>query len=142
MNLNLIAQQSILINAPADKVWDALINPKIIKQYMFGTDAVSDWKVGSSITYRGEWKGQTYEDKGSILEIIPEQLFTSTYWSSMSGLPDVPENYKKITWELSPVENGTRLTIIQDNNASEAEKNHSEGNWKMVLEKMKELLEG
>ncbi len=110
---------------------------------MFGTDAVSDWKVGSPITYWGEWNGKTYEDKGTILELVPERLFVSTYWSSMSvsGLPDTPENYKKVAWKLQPEKNGIRLTVTQDNNASEAEKNHSEENWKMVLKKIKELLE-
>lgn len=142
MKQDYIARQSIIIDAPAGRVWDALINPEIIKLYLFGTQVTSDWKVGSSITYRGEWKSKTYEDKGKILELVPERLFISTYWSSMSGLPDIPENYKKVTWELLPEKNGIRLVVTQDNNATEAEKNHSEGNWKMVLDKMKEILEG
>ena len=141
MKKDLIAKQSVIINAPAAKVWDALINPEIIKEYLFGTNVVSDWQAGSSITYRGEWKGKTYEDKGTILELTPERRFVSTYWSSMSGLPDTPENYKKVTWELLPEKDGIRLTVLQDNNASEAERNHSEGNWKLVLEKIKELVE-
>jgi len=41
------ARKSITINAPAAKVWDALINPELIKQYLFGTEAISDWEVGS-----------------------------------------------------------------------------------------------
>lgn len=141
MNQNLIAKQSIVIDAPVSKIWDALINPAIIKKYMFGTNVVSDWKVGSPITYRGIWNGKTYEDKGTILELVPERLFVSTYWSSMSGLTDTPENYKKVTWKLQTGKNGIQLTVTQDNNTTEAEKNHSEDNWQMVLEKIKELLE-
>lgn len=141
MNQNLIAKQSIVINASASKIWDALINPAIIKQYLFGTNVVSGWKVGSPITYHGEWNGKAYEDKGTILELVPERLFVSTYWSSMSGLTDTPENYKKVAWELQPEKNGIRLTVTQDNNATEAEKNHSEDNWKMVLKNIEELLE-
>jgi uncharacterized protein YndB with AHSA1/START domain len=47
MNNNLFARISITINAYSTKVWNALVNPEAIKQYMFGTNAVSDWHAGS-----------------------------------------------------------------------------------------------
>jgi uncharacterized protein YndB with AHSA1/START domain len=141
MKINLIAEQSIIINASASKVWDALINPVKIKQYLFGTETISDWKIGSPIKYRGEWQGKKYEDKGIIRNIIPEKLLESTYWSSMSGLADVPENYKNVSYKLHPENNGTRLTITQDNNPTQESKKHSEQNWKMVLEGLKKLVE-
>jgi uncharacterized protein YndB with AHSA1/START domain len=46
MSKGLIAKASISINAPVGKVWDALTNPEAIKQYMFGTNVISDWKKG------------------------------------------------------------------------------------------------
>jgi uncharacterized protein YndB with AHSA1/START domain len=141
MNTGFIATQSITINASAAKVWKALIDPAMIKQYLFGTEAISDWKIGSPIIYRGVWKGKAYEDKGTIINIVPEQFLESTYWSGMSGLADVPENYKKVIYKLRSADQGTTLTVIQDNNTTEEEKNHSEGNWKMVLTALKELVE-
>jgi uncharacterized protein YndB with AHSA1/START domain len=141
MSKDFIAKQSITINAPASKVWDALINPEMIKQYLFGTDAVSDWKVGSPITYKGSWDGKAYEDKGTVLNVVDEKLFESTYWSSMSGTSDTQENYKNVRYELKPVNGDTTLMITQNNNATEEEKNHSEQNWRMVLNTLKELLE-
>lgn len=45
----LFIKNTITINAPITKVWDALINPEQTKKYMFGCEAVSDWKVGSSL---------------------------------------------------------------------------------------------
>src|SRR5258706_3209022 len=42
-------------------------SPEILKQYYFGADIISDWKMGSSIIYKGEWQGKPYEDKGTIL---------------------------------------------------------------------------
>jgi uncharacterized protein YndB with AHSA1/START domain len=141
MSDKLIAKQSISINAPASRVWDALTNPEMIKKYLFGTDAVSDWKVGSPITYKGVWEGKTYEDKGKVLAVVPERLLESTYWSSMSGISDIPENYKKVRYELKPASGSITLIITQDNNATEEEKNHSEQNWKMVLQSLKGLLE-
>ncbi len=141
MKNKLITKTSININANPAKVWEALINPEKIKQYLFGTDAISDWKTGSSIIYKGVWEGKAYEDKGTILKIVPEKLLQTSYWSGFSGLPDVPENYKKITYELFPEKNNTKLTITQDNNSTEEEKNHSEQNWKIVLDKLKTVVE-
>ena len=57
-----IAEAKTTIHAPASKVWDALTKPELIKQYLFGTDVISDWKVGSPITYKGEWQGKSFEE--------------------------------------------------------------------------------
>jgi uncharacterized protein YndB with AHSA1/START domain len=141
MKTTYIAQASIAIQANAEKVWDALTNPELIKQYLFGTDARSDWKVGSSITYKGVWKGKPYEDKGKILELVPNRLLKSTFWSQLSGLADKPENYNTITWELAETNGETTLTITQDNNPTKESASHSEGNWASVLKAMKDLLE-
>ena len=142
MNNPFISKTSTTINTPISKVWDALTKPHIIKQYLFGTEVTTDWQVGSPITYKGLWNGKAYEDKGKVLQIEIEKLLVSTFWSSLSGLPDVPENYKTVRYELTADGNGTRLTITQDNNDSQEDANHSEQNWKMVLDGLKKLLEG
>jgi len=142
MNNAFISKASTTINTPISKVWDALTKPHIIKQYLFGTEVTTDWQVGSPITYKGLWNGKAYEDKGKVVQIEVEKLLVSTFWSSLSGLPDVPENYKTVRYELTPDGNGTRLTITQDNNDSQEDANHSEQNWKMVLDGLKKLLEG
>ena len=141
MNNPFISKTSTTINTPISKVWDALTKPHIIKQYLFGTEVTTDWQVGSPITYKGMWNGKAYEDKGKVVQIEVEKLLVSTFWSSLSGLPDVPENYKTVRYELTPDGNGTRLTITQDNNDSQEDANHSEQNWKMVLDGIKKLLE-
>jgi len=141
MTAKCTAQATTTINTPASKVWDALTNPGLIKQYLYGTEVTSDWKIGSPITYKGEWEGKGYEDKGEILQIEPNKLLISTFWSSLAGLPDLPENYKTVRYELSPENGVTRITITQDNNASPEEADHSTQNWNTVLGKLKELLE-
>ena len=78
---DLIARSSIIINVPIAKVWDALVNPTIIKRYMFGTEVVSDWKEGNPILWKGVWKEKPYEDKGVILKIVPEQTLRYTHFS-------------------------------------------------------------
>ena len=141
MNKNFVAKATTTIHAPASKVWDALIKPELIKQYMFGTDVISDWKVGSPITYKGEWQGKPFEDKGKVLEVQREKSLVSTHWSPLSGVPDSPENYHTVAYHLSEKDGKTEVTITQDNNASEEEKAHSEQNWNQMLEGMKRLLE-
>ena len=141
MGKTFTAAARIKIEANAEKVWNALTDPELIKQYLFGTEASSDWKVGSSITYKGVWQGKRYEDKGKILELIPNKLLKSTYWSGMSGLEDKPENYNTVTYLLDEKDNQTILTVAQDNNPTEESAAHSENNWNMVLKGIKELLE-
>lgn len=141
MSDKLTAKATTTINAPASKVWQALVNPEIIKQYLFDTDVISDWKVGSPITYKGEWEGKSFEDKGKILEIEPEKILKSTHWSPMSGVLDKPENYHTVTYSLADKGEATQVTITQDNNANAEEVKHSEQNWTTVLDGMKKLLE-
>ena len=142
MNNSFIAKASTTIDAPISKVWDALTKPELIKQYLFGTEVITDWKVGSPIIYKGIWEGKPYEDKGKVLQIENEKLFVSTFWSSLSGLPDIPENYKTVRYELSTAGDKTNLVITQDNNSSQDEADHSAQNWKMVLDGIKKLVEG
>ena len=52
---------------------------------MHGTNLTTDWKVGSPIAWRGEWKGKSYVDKGIVLEIEPEELPKYTHWSPMAA---------------------------------------------------------
>lgn len=141
MSKGFVATTSIHINSPASKVWDALTKPELIKQYLFGTQVTTDWKVGSPITYTGVWQGKEYEDKGKILQVEPNKLLVSTFWSALSGVPDIPDNYQTVRYELSEEGSATKLTIVQDNNATQADADHSAQNWNMVLDSLKNLLE-
>jgi len=138
---NLSSTSSIGINAPAAKVWQALTDPKIVKQYFFGTNVKSDWKKGGTITWEGEWDGKTYKDTGEILDIDPGKMLKYNYWSSMSGTENIPENYVDITYVLSEKDGKTTLTIIQERIKSEEAKKHSEENWIYIFGKMKEMVE-
>jgi uncharacterized protein YndB with AHSA1/START domain len=141
METKLVAKASTTINAPASKVWEALTKPQLIKQYMFGSDVVTDWKVGSPIIYKGEWQGKPYEDKGMVLQVEPGKKLVSTHWSPLSGVPDSPENYHTLTYALSEHNGHTDVTLTQDNNASEGEKAESEQNWNMMLAGLKKVAE-
>ena len=136
------AVKTVTIVASRDAVWDALTNPEKVKQYMHGTQMSTDWKKGSPIVWRGEWKGRPYEDKGTVLAVEPKKLLRCTHWSPMGGSEDKPENYHTVTYELSGDGGQTTLTLTQDNNATaeEAEKMAND-NWGPVLNALKATVE-
>jgi uncharacterized protein YndB with AHSA1/START domain len=136
------AKKSVSINAPRPDVWDALTKPEKVKEYMHGTNMSTDWKVGSPISWKGEWKGKTYEDKGKVLEVDPQKRLKYTHWSPMGGSEDKPENYHTLTYELKGDDGRTTLSLTQDNNATQAEADKmAEDNWGPVLDGLKKTAE-
>jgi hypothetical protein len=117
------------------------VEPKIIKQYMFGSDVISDWHEGSPIVWKGEWQGKPYEDKGKILQIKSGRMIQYSHFGPLSGLSDEPGNYHTVTIVLAEEADSTRISLEQDNNANEEEAEHSGKNWEMMLTAMKKLLE-
>lgn len=138
---NIICTVQFEINASVSKVWAALTQPEIVRQYFFGTNLITDWKVGSKILFTGEWEGKPYEDKGTVLQFDTEKILAYNYWSNFSGQPDVAENYQTISYALREVNGKTELVITQENCRDEEVRAHSESNWKMVIGSMKELVE-
>ena len=132
----------VTIQAPMAQVWDALTNPDKVRKYLHGTNLVSDWKEGSPISWKGEWKGQSYEDKGKVLEIDPPRHLKYTHWSPMGGSEDKPENYHTLTYELTEQGADTVLTLVQDNNASQEDADKmAADNWGPVLQGLKQTAE-
>lgn len=134
------AKTIVTFEAAIEKVWEGLTDPEIVKQYFFGTVLESAWKVGSPITFSGEWEGHKYQDGGIILEINAPWLLKYTYWSSMSGTEDKPENYNDITYELTVADGKTTLKITQEGVKNQEAAEHSEQNWKSVFEGLNKIL--
>ncbi len=142
MNHDLAVSKSIDINASPAKVWEALTTPAIIKEYLFGTETITDWKVGSEIIFQGEYQGTKYRDKGVILENVPNQILSYSYWSGFSGLGDKPENYSRVTYGLKKKDNNqTELTWTQKGFANEEGQQHSESGMQAFLEQIKGIVE-
>ena len=136
------AVKSVTIDAPRAEVWDALTKPEKVKQYMHGTNMSTDWKEGSPISWKGEWKGKSYEDKGKVLEVEPQKRLSYTHWSPLGGSEDKPENYHTVTYELKGEGGRTTLTLKQDNNPTQAEADKmAEDNWGPVLKGLKQTAE-
>jgi uncharacterized protein YndB with AHSA1/START domain len=141
MKDNLVARVSKEIDAPAQDVWHALVTPEAIERYMFGAKVKSDWRPGSPIVWKGEWKGKPYEDRGTILRMQPNRRLQYTHFSPLSGAPDRWENYHTVTIELSEQRGRTTVSLAQDNNANEQARAHSEKNWSMMLDGLKNVVE-
>jgi uncharacterized protein YndB with AHSA1/START domain len=141
MKARYFAAATAIVQANPHQVWQALTDPAIIKQFMFGSTVTTDWHVGSPITFAGEWEGKPYEDKGEIIRAMPDKCLTMTYYSPLSGKEDSPENYQAVGYLICENKNGTELFVVQDNAASKEEAEQSQQNWQMVLASMKKLLE-
>ena len=138
---NHVATSSTVIGAPASHVWDVITDPGAVKEFMFGADLVTDWTVGGPIVWLGEWEGKAYEDKGYILEVEPGQRLVHTHFSPLGGEDDKPENYHTLTWTLEDQGGATRLTLSQDNNATEEAAAHAQGMWDMLVADVKKIAE-
>ena len=141
MSQELIAQASIDIAAPTSEVWNALVSPAAIRQYMFGTEVVSTWKKGSPITWQGEWEGKHYKDKGVIVDVQRDDAAQVHPLEPERRASDRPENYHTVAIELEDAGDDTRVTLTQDNNESDQARVHSEKNWGMMLGALKKYLE-
>ena len=136
-----VATSTITIDVPRRRVWSVLTDSVAIKEFMFGTDVVTNWIVGSPILWRGVWEGKNYEDKGVILELESERRLVNTHFSPLSGQDDVPENYHTLTWTLEGEADTTELTLSQDNNATAEQAEYSKGMWDSLVKGVKAIAE-
>ena len=135
------ASASIFINAPIETVWDGLTQPKLVKQYFFGTDLKTTWEIGTPIVFTGEWEGKAYEDHGEVLSYDAPNSLSYTYWSGFAGKPDIPENYQTVTYTVEQKLKDVRVTILQIGAETQESADHSSDNWLNVLQALKKLIE-
>ncbi len=149
MSESLFVKNTITINAPASKVWDALVNPLQTKKYMFGCETVSDWKAGSELLWKAEYEGKEMVFvKGTILSIEPEKLLAYTTIDPNSTIDDVAENYLTVTYTVTEENGQTVFTVTQGDYSKVAEgerryeeaSNNGEG-WNPILLEIKKLVE-
>jgi uncharacterized protein YndB with AHSA1/START domain len=129
-----------VIHADIGEVWDVLVNPRMAGELFWGTTVESDFKVGSPIVWKGTWEGKPFEDRGIIKKMENQSILQYSHWSPGSSAP--PEADRNlITIRLAREPAGIRVTLQHDNIASVTLKEHSEKNWKQLLERLKELAE-
>lgn len=144
----LFIENEIEIQAPAEKVWDALVNPEMTQKYMFGCKVVSSFEVGSPVLWQGDVDGQVMTFvKGDVVVWEPLKCFAYTAFDPNTTVPDIPENYLTVTYTLSENNGSTFLTVSQgdyalvDDGQARYEHSESNGGWYVLLLMIKELVE-
>lgn len=132
---------TIFINAPIENVWNALTKPELVKQWQYGSDLITDWKVGNQIKFRNEWNGQFFEQWGTILEVVPYHKIKYSLFFPRPELEDKPENYFIMSYVLSEENDKIKLSIIKEDNRPDAIQEEPKEEKNPILEALKALIE-
>ena len=132
---------TVKIKAPLQKVWDILTKPEFVKQWQYGSELLTDWKVDSDIRFKTEWEGKIFEQWGKVLEIRPNELIKYSLFAPRPDLDDKPENYFIMNYVLTAENGQTKLEIIQEDNRPNAVQEEPQGEENSVLKSLKEIAE-
>jgi uncharacterized protein YndB with AHSA1/START domain len=135
------ARASVDVDASPEEVWDALTDPAKIADWMSGSKVETDWRVGSPITWQGEYDGRAYEDKGEVLVFVEPTTLSVTHYSPMMGQPDEPESYHTLVYTLSENGGGTHVELTQDGCEDEEQAEQFSANWQQMLDGLKAAAE-
>jgi uncharacterized protein YndB with AHSA1/START domain len=133
---------TVKILAPASKVWRALTMPGLVRQWLYGADLLTTWEPGTPIVFRNEWNGEIFEQKGTVLEFIPESRLKYSLFFPHDGLQDIPEHYFFMTYELT--ESGGLTSLLfrkEDPRPSPPDASSDGDDGSDVLSHLKELVE-
>ncbi len=149
MKTPLFVKSRITINAPATRVWDALTNPQQTKKYMFGCEAISDYQIGSPLTWECIFDGKhIVAVTGHIKAVDQHKHLAYTTFDPNSKMEDIPVNYLTVTYTLTEQDNQTVLdvtqgdySIVADGERRYAETYNGGEGWNPILNEIKKLVE-
>lgn len=136
--------KTIIINAPPAAVWEALTDIDVMKAWMAEPELdlkiITDWKIGNTIVIKG-FHHVRFENTGVVLQFEPEKILAYNFLSSLSRLPDKPDNYSIVEFSVTPLESETSLRLTLRNFPTEAIFKHLDFYWSATLEIMKKWIE-
>ncbi len=137
-------EHRIVINAPPSAVWEVLTKPEFMKQWMgepeMAVHVETNWTVGSPIVVRA-FHHARFENSGTVLRFDPTEVLRYSQLSSLSRLPDKPENYSIYEFRLEPVGDGTSLTVTLSGFPTVAIFKHLEFYWRGTINILKKFVE-
>jgi len=127
---------TIYIRATPEKIWNAITNPVITRQY-WAHENISNWKEGSEWLHVADDSNRIIKLVGIIVKAIPNKLLMLT-WAD----PMYMDDDSTVTIEIEPINYAARLRIIHNNfkNGSKMFERIKDG-WPKVLSSMKSFLE-
>jgi uncharacterized protein YndB with AHSA1/START domain len=128
----------IYIKTTPARLWEAITDPQLRSRYTFGVGVRSDWTPGSRYEASApNAPGLLME--GENLEVDPPrrlvQSFNALWSDDVRG-----EGTSRVTWEIEPIQDSCRLTVIHDQ-MREGANAEIYGGWPQILSGLKTLLE-
>lgn len=134
------AESSLFFPLSPDVAWDALTDPTKVRQYMFGAEVESSGVVGGPISYRYEWGGNVFFDRGTITALEPPRLLAMTVARETDSGHAVPDGHNTLAFEVRPEAGGCRVFVRQGNNPTQELADRSKQNWDIVLGQLGDFL--
>lgn len=127
------------IRTTPEKLWQALIDPELTRQYWCETYQESDWQPGSS--WRIMIPDGRVGDSGEVVEFDPPKRLVLTWQNQF--VPELrDEGYSRLTYELEPVGESVKLTMIHEMDRPESKLIDAVSTgWPHILASLKSLLE-
>jgi uncharacterized protein YndB with AHSA1/START domain len=128
----------IYIRTTPDHLWAAITDPAIRAKYHFGAGVESDWTPGSRYSLVHAGAARELADGENLVVEPPSRLVQSMHalWSEDAE----GEGTSRVTWDIEPVGDSCRLTVIHDQLRDGAPP-ELYGGWPMILSGLKSWLE-
>jgi len=127
----------MLIHTTPEKLWNALTDGAVTKQYFFGGTFVSDWQKGSPWHCVGNSGSRDVE--GTVLEASSPRRLVVT-WHVLYD-PDMKDEHSRVTYEIDQRGEVCKLTVAHDLEGAPKTAKHVANGWGIVLAGLKTLLE-